>query len=548
MNRIVTKWILGTLIAGTLLTACTGANDETTQERPEETFSSEIDIDDVPSLDLPVEQRDSSKLWCKEHSRYEEECYLCHPELMPKVPSTIDIDDVPSLNLSEDQRDPAKLWCTEHSRYEEECYICHPELMPSPTEKPDDDPSSTGAEGDHDQHGGLTGTGDSSEVLMCNEHNLPEVECGICQSDRIADLAVGDGMKIRFASPQSISRAGVQIGLPLELSTSASREMLGQVTFNRNQLAMVTPLGSGVVTDVFVDIGDSVTAGQVIATVHSKEAAEVRSEYMQALAEEKLARQVLAREKDLHAQGISARQDLEEAQSVLTVALAAVSKLEQLLLNLGLSEEDIQHASTLNDGSSSLPVRAPISGTVIERSIVLGTAVEPGESLYTVADLSTMWMQLSLAESQLSSIRVGSNVQSRFDAYEGITFEGEIVWIAPAVDAATRMVQARVLLTNPQGLLKDGLFGTAHLTSLTDRTALAVPAEAVQEVDGRTVVFRRLEDDLYESRVVQTGGVSDANILLIAGLDPADQIVVEGSYIVKSELLKARLGAGCVDE
>ena len=126
-----TKKIVVILLAGMLLPACGDTHESSHNEGVGEAVTSSIEVDDVPSLHLPAEQRDPAKLWCTEHSRYEEECYICHPELMPKESADFDIDDVPSLNLPEAQRESGKLWCTEHSRYEEECYICHPELIPT---------------------------------------------------------------------------------------------------------------------------------------------------------------------------------------------------------------------------------------------------------------------------------------------------------------------------------------------------------------------------------------------------------------------------------
>ena len=110
------------------------------------------------------------------------------------------------------------------------------------------------------------------------------------------------------------------------------------------------------------------------------------------------------------------------------------------------------------------------------------------------------------------------------------------------------MLQARAVLANPQGLLKDGLFGRASLAGFAEQDALTVPASAVQEVDGKAMVFRKIEDDLYQTRFITTGAAHEESILVLAGLAPDDEIVTRGSYIVKSELLKARLGAGCTDE
>jgi cobalt-zinc-cadmium efflux system membrane fusion protein len=479
-----------------------------------------------PEIKPSTDDLDPDRLFCKEHGVYEDKCFLCHPELKDKKrkpkadgkeKGAADKDKV-----SADERDPDRLWCKEHGLYEDECLLCHPELK------------------DKESAGG----GSASNALFCKEHSVPEIECGICHPDRLADLDVGEGMKVRFATKASPGKAGVVMGTPVASGGGAAQELLGQVAFNGNSLALVTPLGGGVVMEVRKDVGEEVEVGEILATVQSPDLATVRSEYRRVLAEARLAQQTLAREQDLHRREISARQDLEQAQAAAAVADAAASESRQHLLNLGLSSKEIESGG---DFVSALPVRAPFSGTIIQRSAVQGTAVQPGDALFTVVDLSSMWMQLSVPESQLSAMQVGSLVQARFEAYPGISFEGEISWVSPTIETKTRMLQARAVLANPQGLLKEGLFGRASLAGLAERAGLTVPAGAVQDIDGKVVVFRKLEADLFETRLVETGLAHDGSIAVLAGLAPGDEIVTEGSYVMKSELLKSRMGAGCTD-
>ncbi len=243
---------------------------------------------------------------------------------------------------------------------------------------------------------------------------------------------------------------------------------------------------------------------------------------------------------------ISARQDLEAAQAASAVSQSAVNESRQHLLNLGLTQAEID-AAAKGRAASVVSVRAPFAGTVIARTAVRGSAVEPGVALFQVADLSAMWMQLSVPESRLASVHAGAQIQVRFDAYPERAFDGTIEWIAPAIDGQSRMIQARAVLANPEGLLKDGLFGRATIAGLAKEDEVTVPASAVQDVDGRQVVFRKIEDDLYETRLVEAGPAADGRIPILAGLALQDEIVTEGSNIVKSEFLKERLGAGCAD-
>jgi len=518
--------------------------------------------DDVPSLNLPPEERDPNRLWCTEHSRYEDECYICHPELRPSENSegtaaaseedahpdqnkgengennptpSFDIDDVPSLNLPADQREPGRLWCREHDRYEDECYICHPDLIPAVPESADV------REGNDD------GNGMAGGVLWCNEHDVAESECGICQPQRLADLEFGSGLKVRMADPSSADEAGVNFGRPRENGVNAVQTMLGEVSYNRNQVAVITPLGGGVLMEVQVEAGNAVAAGQLLATLNSPAVAEGKSALLKAHAEASLAQKTYAREKDLHAREISARKDLEEAQSVVATTESEIDFAVQRLLNLGLSSDAIEEVRRTRSTSSRLEIRAPFDGTVVERNAVPGTVVEVGSSMFSVADLSTMWMKLSVSETQLTAVEEGQSVNAQFDAYPGLVFQGEISWMAPSIDARTRTFEARVVLPNQHRMLKDGLFGEVTLASKNSMPGLYVPESAVQEVDGQSIVFARLDDDLFETRIVRLGQRQNDQVQVLGGLDPSEEIALGGSYILKSEFLKARLGAGCAD-
>jgi cobalt-zinc-cadmium efflux system membrane fusion protein len=308
---------------------------------------------------------------------------------------------------------------------------------------------------------------------------------------------------------------------------------------------VISPLTDGVITEVLKDVGDLVEEGEIVASIQSTEFAEARSALQKAEAESELALQTVKREEDLYTRQISARQDLEQARAAATVAASEVTVSLQRLQSLGF---DRAEAKGKGNSDASLPVRAPFSGTIIERLAARGTGASPGIPLFRIADLSTMWMIVSVPESLLTSVLPGRSVSTRFDTYPGMAFEGKVEWVSPSVDPQTRMVQARVELANSLGLLKDGLFGHANLQGGGEGTAMSVPASAIQDVDGTTVVFRKLEDDLFEARRVEIGDRNGDQALVLAGLAPDEEIVTEGSYVVKSELLKARLGAGCTDE
>jgi len=307
---------------------------------------------------IAAAERDPNRLWCAEHGVYEDECHICHPELAKQ---SAQADNGPSGRSGEpttERRDPARLWCGEHGLYEDECLICHPELAGKPT-------------------GNASTTGE----LWCNEHGVAERECGICQPGLLEDLPVGQGLKVRFPSEASIEKAGVRLGTP-SFSTGVPVPVLGEILYNRNAFANVTPLGAGVITDVLVDVGERVAPDQLLATISSPAVAEGKSAYLKALAVAELARQVYAREKDLHTRKISARQDYETAQATLTGAQSDVEYARQNLMNLGLTKAEVDEVARTGSTDSKLPVRAPFAGTVLDRRSFddVDEAVHPGDA------------------------------------------------------------------------------------------------------------------------------------------------------------------------
>jgi len=461
--------------------------------------------------DLPVsecflcdpELRDAGRPWCAEHDRYEDRCFVCHPEL----------------------EDPERLWCSEHNLYEDECTLCHSELRNAAR------PSA--AVGDE---------------LECQEHGVPEQECGICHPEMAAALEPGSGLKIRFESARSADKAGVETARPVITSNFPDVVLLARVTYNQNRFARVTPLAGGVVRQVLADVGQSVSRGAHLATLSSPEVARGKSEYLSTRVEEALKLTILKREQRLVAQKISAQQELDQASAEHEIARNATAMARQRLLNFGLTERAVLLLEQTGSASSALEVLAPFSGTIVDRDAVPGEAVAPGDALFKIANLSSMWLELSIPEDELSSISVGEPLVATFDAQPRLEATGSLAWVGTSVDEESRMVKGRAVVSNPNRLLRHGMFGQAHLSTENASVGLYVPADAVQRIDGFPFVFARLADDLFELRRVALGATVGATVAIVAGLNPEDEIVVTHSFTLKSELLKSRLGAGCVDE
>lgn len=449
------------------------------------------------------ELREKGRLWCREHNRYEDRCWICHP----------------------DARDPNRLYCNEHFLYEDECYLCHPEL---------DDSTQT------DDARGARG-------MLCQEHDVLESECGLCHPELADGLNPGSGLKIRFPSAAAAEKAGVEVASPGTAPTADALECYAEIVFNQNKLARIATPGAGVIRDILVDLGDRVSAGDLLATVSSAAIGAAKGDYLRVSAEVRWREQAAAREKKLRADEISSERDYQEAVAAHEMAVARMQQARQELLTLGFDAAQIASLSDNPDEAAVLELRAPFDGEITERTAVLGSFVEAGRSLFTMADRSTMWAILSVRENTLGLLREGQRVELTVDALRGSIFSGVLTWISAEVDERTRLARARVEVVNPEGLLKARMFGSARVLLEQPREAVVLPRSAIQHLGGRPFAFVKLADDLYEARAVRLGPERDGRGSILAGLSEADQVVVAGAFVMKSQFLISRLGAGCVD-
>jgi cobalt-zinc-cadmium efflux system membrane fusion protein len=174
--------------------------------------------------------------------------------------------------------------------------------------------------------------------------------------------------------------------------------------------------------------------------------------------------------------------------------------------------------------------------------------VEAGRPLFTVADRSTMWAMLNLPEAALDRVREGLPVELQVDSIPGRTFPGRLTWIAAEVDERTRMARARAEVPNPDGLLRARMFARARILTRAVEGALLLPEAALQRVEGQPLVFVKRAEDLFEARAVRPGVRRDGRLEVLEGLSPRDEVVVAGSFALKSHLLVSRLGAACAEE
>jgi cobalt-zinc-cadmium efflux system membrane fusion protein len=371
-------------------------------------------------------------------------------------------------------------------------------------------------------------------VVMCTEHNVPEAQCGICKPQLAGTLKPGESAKVRLAANDSAGIAGVQTATPTVGTIADAVECYAELTFNQNKLAQIAAPVAGILQEVSADLGGKLEEKQAVAKIWSASIAE-------AVAKAVLSHQTLNRERKLRADRVTSEKDLQQAEADHRGAC-------QQLRTQGFTEEQIDALGANPHEQVLMEVRAPFAGEIVERTAVRGALVEAGKALFTLADRSVMWAMLNLPESALARVKIGQTVELRVESLPGQTFTGKLTWIGAEVDEKTRMARARAEVANPDGLLKSRMFAQARILTRSAEGALLLPSSAIQRMEGKSFVFVKLAEDLFDARAVRLGAKFDGKVEIVEGLKAQEVVAVNHAFPLKSAFLISRLGAGCADD
>ncbi len=343
-------------------------------------------------------------------------------------------------------------------------------------------------------------------------------------------------------SERDRSDAGIELATAgpgrLELHT----RLLGEVRVNEERLAHVVPPVPGVVREVSVRIGDEVEAGQLLAVLASRELAEARAQYLGARGRRELAVIAYEREKELWEREILAEQSYLDARQALSEADIEFQTAEQTLHALGVSEDDLDTLSGSHEAGALTrhELRAPIAGTVIELHLVLGETVGEDSDVLAIADLSTVWIDLDVPQINLGAIREGQRMTISASGIDIPDATAVVDFVSPVIDEETRTALARVEIPNVGGHWRPGLFVTAYAAFDQLEVPVIVPKDAVQSLEGETVVFIP-EGDAFESVPVVLGRTNGTHVEIEAGLRQGEQYVAEGAFALKAEVVTSGL-------
>lgn len=340
-----------------------------------------------------------------------------------------------------------------------------------------------------------------------------------------------------------------EFGIVIEVARSGAIgetiRLPGEVVFNADRVAHVTPSVSGIVQKVNQSVGDRVEAGEVMAVLSSRELAAARSEYLGAKARLELEQETLKREERLLEDRIGTQRELLEARKAVREEQIALNLAEQNLHALGQGQAEVEALDeSVETILSKYELQAPLSGLVIARDATRGEVIseQPEQPPFIVADVSSVWVNLTVYQRDLASVKPGMSVHIKFG--HGIPQAvGTISFVSPSLDETTRTATARIVLDNKQGQWRPGLFVTGMVTSGEESAAVVVPRSALQEVEGKTAVFIQDEDG-FEARPVALGRAGKDTVEIIKGLEAGERFVSQNGFAVKAEMNKASFGDG----
>ncbi len=360
--------------------------------------------------------------------------------------------------------------------------------------------------------------------------------------------------------PVAAQLAGLSVEAVREVSATRILEVEGRVVENQERTVTVGSFTEGIVVESYVLEGSFVEEGQVLARIHSHELYEVKAEYRKARAdlqrrqaELDYARQAHQRAERLYQLKAGSLQQLQQNQTALQAAQSAVTMAEaeiesaQIHLNyLGVELGDIYPSAAQPDDRGETPlhlveVHSPIRGTVIARLITKGGVAAPAERLYTISDLSRLWVIAQVPEEHLGLVKKGMQVEIQVRAYPDESFPGRVLWVGDSLDRNTRTVQVRCQVDNPQRRLKLEMYASLLIRAGQGESVLVVPPAAVQVVDTTSVVFVQMTDHSFQLRPVEPGRQLAQGLEIAAGLEKGEQVAVGGVFVLKSELLKDRI-------
>ena len=328
-------------------------------------------------------------------------------------------------------------------------------------------------------------------------------------------------------------------------------EVPGTIQPIDSRVAHVRPIANGRLSDVLVRVGDRVARDQVLAAFDNIEAGDIAAQHQSARAELQrmktqlsVAAQQTERNRRLAEIGAASRKEVELSQGEQQNIEGSIQAQESVIAGL---QAKLKRFGGGDDGLNTT-IRSPLAGVVTKVDAAPGEVVSADSELFEITDLSQVWVQAEVFEKDLGRIQIGQTALIAIDTYPDQQFQGRVSYIADILDPQTRAAKVRCEVNNPGNKLKLDMFATVRVPTTFRRDALAVPEDAVQQIEGKTVVFVQTEETKFEARSIQIGSSVQGMTEIIAGLQKGESIVTRGAFKLKSIALGGQLGEGEEEE
>jgi len=347
----------------------------------------------------------------------------------------------------------------------------------------------------------------------------------------------GGGEGLVKLSAAQIKSAGIDIAPAASGALTKEIAAPGRVTMNADTQARVVPKLAGTVASITKQLGDTVSKGDLLATIESREMADAKADYLAAFRSEELARTTYEREERLWKQKVTAEQDFLTARNAHAEAKIRVDVAHQRLHTIGLEDDEIKTLGKVGDESRFrlYELRSPIAGQVTARDLVLGQTVGTDKEVFVIADPAKVWIEIAVAPGDLSFANQGQDVRIQSGSKSATA---KIIALSPVIDPETRSAKAIASLDNADGIWKPGDYVNAKLIASSQEVDIVVPREAIQTIGGKPVVFVN-EAGGFRARPVTTGREDSSNVEILSGLEFGETVATRNTFTLKAELGKA---------
>ena len=354
--------------------------------------------------------------------------------------------------------------------------------------------------------------------------------CVICTPTLFAETS-----RSLHLTPEQQQKAGIQISKAGSATIRQSVIAPGKIVINNDQIAHVIPRVSGVVREVGKSTGDRVKTGELLAVIESMEIADASASYFSAEARKKLLEASFKRKELLWKEEIISKQAYQESLEALALAEVEERSALQKLIALDMPIARLkQPVSRQNQKLSRYEIRAPFSGQIMERDIVLGEATQPNVPVFVLANLDTVWVELNVYPKDLDRIRVGQQVRV---ITANKSAQAKIIYVRPVVSEESRATVVRALLANQEQHWQPGLFVSGEILADQTDAPVVVAHDALMNIHNRDVVFVQ-DGDNFIVRQVITGARDSHWVEVLQGLQANEAYVSAGAFVLKSELEK----------